>query len=804
MNLLEQGVFEIVRGLGIGAAVGAAGHGCPDCACQCPTCSCAFTCPACPTVHCGPHYSYGWIVLPLCVAAGFAFAQLPGAWRLGRSASTPSDRAGAASSARAAIRAPEDAAQGLDLQREAQEQLRQAGAVCACYTPDGDSYEEDLGAGRDAAEWCFLPGGAQGGAPPAGAGGAGARLYRFRAIPLAAELGQARDRAAQRAGAAAPGLPLAPNTVGRAGAPPAGVGMPGVAPAAAGAAAVAGGAAAAGAPGALAPVPAGAGVGGGLGALAAVLGPAGGAVAPGAGPGGALVGAAPAAPLAPVAPVAGALVAGLAPGPVAPPAPPPAGGGAFMVSDLRVHPIVVDTMARRHRPFAEALPMLTETLTNEGGVEEHLRICTALENAVCFDQLNVTEMASFELLGRSLQIIEEKYRERTAGAADPVRMDQHLYLGTELVRGNCSVCPALQAWVSQELAQEHAILKERRKAREERAAAQTATKAKAKRDLFPLPPLTLRCGAGGPGPGRSRVVGRRRQRSSKTTDWANSCIDSLNSAYGFAKSEQPSSAGNAGQRAALAHIESQFLQLGGPPADSPGGAGALAELCAAGGPYHAEPSSTRPCAKGNVSLPDGAGKPVPLLDLLAEGDRKWLGSSCGDLLRPESEALSLVAEGMCVSGGDIDNCFYRIGLPSELREYFPLPDIAAGYLGLSTCEGRAVSPRDSLAPVLTVLPMGWSWAMHLVQIVLVNSLVVSGFPQPQMILDGGPGKELKDEESCVVAGYVDNFFVFSRSASRAQAGRDAIAKRLTTLGLLVHEMSDASKDAEFLGVELVG
>ena len=98
---------------------------------------------------------------------------------------------------------------------------------------------------------------------------------------------------------------------------------------------------------------------------------------------------------------------------------------------------------------------------------------------MCFDQLNVSQMASFELLGRSLQIIEEKYRERLSGAADPARVDTHLYLGTELVRGNCCVCPLLQGWASQELAKEHAILKERGKAREERAAAATA-KAKAR------------------------------------------------------------------------------------------------------------------------------------------------------------------------------------------------------------------------------------------------------------------------------------------------------------------------------------
>ena len=157
---------------------------------------------------------------------------------------------------------------------------------------------------------------------------------------------------------------------------------------------------------------------------------------------------------------------------------------------------------------------------------------------------------------------------------------------------------------------------------------------------------------------------------------------------------------------------------------------------------------------------------------------------------------------MFVSGGDIDNCFYRIGLPEGLQDFFPLSDIAAGYLGINSCEGLPVSASDSVTPVLTVLPMGGSWAMHLVQTVLVHSLVLSGFTQPSMVLDGEPGRVLSDERSCAVAGYVNNFFVFSRSRDKAQAGRDAIAKQLCARGLVVHELTNASQDAEFLGVEL--
>ncbi|CAK0867752.1 unnamed protein product [Prorocentrum cordatum] len=766
---------EILRGLGVGNAVRAAGQECPACYFDCPACTCSLNCPTCPTVHCGASYSIGPVAGPLLVGLGALLALAPGFLRRQCGQRAPPGLPAAAKPGPAPAAAPASPAGPLtvrdeeaELQAAAQEQgdfylirfgvagpplwHERAGGVVTGYTPNDDHYEEDLAPGGDAVAWCLLPGGAQGGVPPVAVGGAAARAYRFRAVPLAAALGAARDAAAARFGDAAPGVPLAPNTgLGV-------LGVPGAVPLALPAAPAA------------APV-GGAGVGGGLAALATVLGPGGGAVAPGAGAGGGLVGLPAAGPTALVAPVPGALVGPLAGGAVAAPAPalapapaaaaaavPAAPLAALGGADLRVHPIMIDSMARRNRPFSDSLALLTETpwadwpvrgprtlkwvchflaanggspvarhhrwktdcrLSSEGGVDEHLRICTALENAVCFDQLNVTEMVSFELLGRALQIIEEKYRERLAGAADPARVDTNLYLGTEPARGNCCACPALQTRVSQELAQEHAILKERRKAREERAAAQTA-KATAKpkrgnegdarprrddlggrlRDVFPLPPLQRRGGA---------VEARAR-----TLDWANDCIDSLNSAYGFAKAEQPSAPATAAQRAALSHVESVNCF------------------------FFRDPFSTRfPTSAARSSVEPGA-------------------------------------DGMIVSGGDIDNCFYRIELPDDLQEYFPLPDVAAGYLGIASIDGHPVLASDPITPVR----------------------------KPLMVLDGEPGRVLPDDDSCAVAGYVDKFFVFSRSPGVAQAGRDAIAKRLTEWGLVVHELSDASRDAEFLGVEI--
>ena len=75
---------------------------------------------------------------------------------------------------------------------------------------------------------------------------------------------------------------------------------------------------------------------------------------------------------------------------------------------------------------------------------------------------------SAELLARQLQLAEERQREKRMAASKTQSYDSHVFLGTSVGQDLCCVCPALQQWVSAELQKEAAILKERRKAREER------------------------------------------------------------------------------------------------------------------------------------------------------------------------------------------------------------------------------------------------------------------------------------------------------------------------------------------------
>ena len=96
-----------------------------------------------------------------------------------------------------------------------------------------------------------------------------------------------------------------------------------------------------------------------------------------------------------------------------------------------------------------------------------------LETAMVYDQLNVSELATFELMARRYQLWEEKYAGpmRTAETGDGAEDwldERRLFLGQRRTTGHALVCPALESWIAERLREESAVLKERRKGREER------------------------------------------------------------------------------------------------------------------------------------------------------------------------------------------------------------------------------------------------------------------------------------------------------------------------------------------------
>ena len=100
-------------------------------------------------------------------------------------------------------------------------------------------------------------------------------------------------------------------------------------------------------------------------------------------------------------------------------------------------------------------------------VSEHEMISEVLERASVFDQLDVPNLSSFECLCRRYQAIEETLRPNEPEA--PIEGMEH-FMGRPRLSGGVAMSPDLSRCVADQLALETSVLKERRKAREERAA----------------------------------------------------------------------------------------------------------------------------------------------------------------------------------------------------------------------------------------------------------------------------------------------------------------------------------------------
>jgi hypothetical protein len=113
-------------------------------------------------------------------------------------------------------------------------------------------------------------------------------------------------------------------------------------------------------------------------------------------------------------------------------------------------------------------------------VLHHGALCSILETAICYDQLEVTNLASIELILRQIQSIEERLQDRF--------IDDHEFgadygiMSGLASRSSLCICPALTSHVAAEASKRTAVLKERRKAREERALLRPGPKKGAKGD----------------------------------------------------------------------------------------------------------------------------------------------------------------------------------------------------------------------------------------------------------------------------------------------------------------------------------
>ena len=109
------------------------------------------------------------------------------------------------------------------------------------------------------------------------------------------------------------------------------------------------------------------------------------------------------------------------------------------------------------------------------GVTEHGFLSNLLETALVYDGLNISQLACMELASRRYQYWEQHYQDTlrdgeagSSGGKSFAASERGLFLGEQHSRATALVCPHLQEHVSSSLKDEASLLKERRKAREER------------------------------------------------------------------------------------------------------------------------------------------------------------------------------------------------------------------------------------------------------------------------------------------------------------------------------------------------
>ena len=124
---------------------------------------------------------------------------------------------------------------------------------------------------------------------------------------------------------------------------------------------------------------------------------------------------------------------------------------------------------------------------------EHECLSRILEIGVCFDQLCVCNLASFEVLVRRLQLLEHAHLE--CPSAPDYSGSMH-FMGLQERRGGALIAPTLTSHVSTKLKEETAVAKERRKAAELRGE-QRVLHPKGKPEGKETPPYGWRPGGGG-------------------------------------------------------------------------------------------------------------------------------------------------------------------------------------------------------------------------------------------------------------------------------------------------------------------
>ncbi|CAK0911836.1 unnamed protein product, partial [Prorocentrum cordatum] len=501
---------------------------------------------------------------------------------------------------------------------------------------------------------------------------------------------------------------------------------------------------------------------------------------------------------------------------------------------------------QRRRAFAEVVAEQREVLSTQGsgpvqrhywwrqilglaaadpGVDEHLFLCELIQTASTADQLNLPGCEAFELAARRFQLWEEVYSEAlrqvevagTAGAtpdSDGWLDERRIFLGGTRPKGHALASPSLEKHVAERMQEESAILKERRKGREERRMARGVSSSGADvapgvsdtgvaRDVLPPPlgatldellhgvaavrRLAQLYGRVGPPPSDMTPLGAWQTLQASRNGYADVMAEGASTTYRKGAMALPRAAAG---RVRLVDVLPPHLQ----------------SLLSDSSQMLREPEARnfalgeapRVCAMDPVLQRHGYQFGECLSELLSAGiiERAAEGSiieRAGIFFVPKKDSsLRLIfdtrrsnahfqdppytllasgealanlevdaAEGVAVASGDVECCFYQYELPAWARAFFGLPAVQARFLDPAARQQLGVSDLSEMIHfVARVVPMGWSWAAHLIQEAHAHVLSTISSEAP-WIADKVPTPALGAQCSTAKMLYMDNVAVFT-------------------------------------------
>ncbi|CAK0903898.1 unnamed protein product, partial [Prorocentrum cordatum] len=446
------------------------------------------------------------------------------------------------------------------------------------------------------------------------------------------------------------------------------------------------------------------------------------------------------------------------------------------------------------------------------GVDEYLLVSQLLEVGMTIDQMQVCNPATLELPSRRYQMWEsadkDLLREVDTGGSggDDWLSERSLLFGVKNLRSSAIVMLELEDYVAKELAARAALLKERRKGFREgfRAGrwchpeAFSASQQMRQRDVLPisLAAASEVCAGGASGLGLSQSQRRRLRRRRAQEGWLFEGIRALNELGAPEPLATSPSSLTSAQISAVRHLARQCGSVVAPPPDCGSALGAWEALQGTRPGYADDAMAVGARAnfeRGNVSLPAGLSGRVALSECLPPA----LQSALEALAHLECEPHVIPV----LHGGDVEVYYYQFTLPEQYRCYFGLPSLPIAHLSPDLVAALPDAARNR-GWGARVVPMGWNWAVALVQAANQYQLDKVS-PEAPWLLDKAPLPPLGDVGS-LRGLYIDNFVSIAQSKSVATSDVESMQSQLAGLGIAATLETSEAGDNDFIGFTLVG